>query len=180
MPSGSGLNGDYNYVRNSIKAVVDAYEGTVKFYVIDPDDPLAAAYADAFPDPLHDEIPDELRAHFRYPEDLFRIQTNMWGRYHLSDPDDFYTEAGAWDVSQDPGDESSTTTPVDARGDPAPGGRRAPHRPDLPDPAPADGGGDRRRRVRDHPVVRAVVGRRQPPRPSSWSLGATPSTTASC
>ena len=46
----------------------------------------------------------------------------MWGRYHLSDPDDFYTEAGAWDVSQDPGDESSTTTPVDARGDPAPAG----------------------------------------------------------
>jgi uncharacterized membrane protein (UPF0182 family) len=128
LPSGSGLNGDYNYVRNSVKAVVDAYEGTVKFYVVDPDDPLAAAYADAFPDLFSsaDEIPDELRAHFRYPEDLFRIQTNMWGRYHLSDPDDFYTEAGAWDVSQDPGDESSTTAPVDARGEPATGARRAP------------------------------------------------------
>jgi uncharacterized protein len=112
LPNGSGLNGDYNYVRNSVKAVIDAYDGTVTFYVVDPDDPLAAAYADAFPDLFEsdDKIPDELRAHFRYPEDLFRIQTNMWGRYHLSDPDDFYTEAGAWDVSQDPGDESATTT----------------------------------------------------------------------
>jgi uncharacterized membrane protein (UPF0182 family) len=118
LANGSGLNGDYNYVRNSVKAVVDAYEGSVTFYVVDPDDPLAAAYADAFPELFEpdDEIPDELRAHFRYPEDLFRIQTNMWGRYHLSDPDDFYTEAGAWDVAQDPGDESATTT-VESRPD---------------------------------------------------------------
>jgi uncharacterized membrane protein (UPF0182 family) len=128
LPNGSGLNGAFNYVRNSIKAVVDAYEGTVTFYVVDRNDPLALAYADAFPDLFsHDKVPAELQAHFRYPEDLFRIQTNMWGRYHLSDPDDFYTEAGAWDVSQDPGDEStSTSTPVDARGNPTPGGRRAP------------------------------------------------------
>ncbi|MCI3949989.1 MAG: hypothetical protein K0R11_1923, partial [Acidimicrobiales bacterium] len=128
LPNGSGLNGDYNYVRNSVKAVVDAYEGTVDFYVVDPDDPLAAAYADAFPELFEeaDQVPDELRAHFRYPEDLFRIQTNMWGRYHLSDPDDFYTEAGAWDVSQDPGDESaSTSTAVDAQGEPT-AGRRLP------------------------------------------------------
>jgi uncharacterized membrane protein (UPF0182 family) len=127
LPSGSGLNGDYNYVRNSVKAVVDAYEGTVDFYVVDPDDPLAAAYADAFPELFEDadDVPEELRAHFRYPEDLFRIQTNMWGRYHLNDPDDFYTEAGAWDVSQDPGDESDAGAPVDATTEPT-AGRRLP------------------------------------------------------
>jgi uncharacterized membrane protein (UPF0182 family) len=115
-------------VRNSVKVVVDAYEGKVDFYVVDPDDPLAAAYADAFPELFEeaDQVPDELRAHFRYPEDLFRIQTNMWGRYHLSDPDDFYTEAGAWDVSQDPGDESSTSATVDPRTGAQPAGRRAP------------------------------------------------------
>jgi uncharacterized membrane protein (UPF0182 family) len=125
LPNGSGLNGDYNYVRNSIKAVVDAYEGTVDFYVVDPEDPLAEAYADAFPELFasEDEISDELRAHFRYPEDLFRIQTNMWGRYHLSDPDDFYTQAGAWDVSKDPGDETATSPQVDERGQPTTGGR---------------------------------------------------------
>jgi hypothetical protein len=127
LPNGSGLNGDYNYVRNSVKAVVDAYEGTVDFYVVDREDPLAAAYADAFPELFEEgEPPEELQAHFRYPEDLFRVQTNMWGRYHLSDPDDFYTEAGAWDVSQDPGDESATTTSVDGQGQPTTTTRRAP------------------------------------------------------
>ncbi|CAN5546445.1 UPF0182 family protein [soil metagenome] len=112
LPDESGLQGRFNYIRNSVKVVVDAYDGTTDLYVVDEDDPLAAAYEDAFPDLFRPkaDVPAELEAHFRYPEDLFRVQTNMWGRYHLSDPDDFYTGAGAWDIAQDPGDETESTT----------------------------------------------------------------------
>ena len=107
LPGASGLRGDFNYVRNSVKAVVDAYDGTVTFYVVDEDDPVVAAYRQAFPDLFTDgdEVSEELRAHFRYPEDLFRVQTNMWGAYHVSDPDDFLNRNDAWDVAQAPGNE---------------------------------------------------------------------------
>ena len=111
-PSSSGLNHRFNYVRNSVKAVVDAYDGTVTFYVIDDDDPITRAYSRAFPDLFTTtDPPAALAAHFRYPEDLFRVQTNMWGRYHLEDPDDFYTRNGAWVVSRNPS-APSTQTPV--------------------------------------------------------------------
>ena len=118
LPSASGLRGDFNYVRNSVKAVVDAYDGTVTFYVVDEGDPVIAAYREAFPDLFTDgdEVSEELRAHFRYPEDLFRVQTNMWGAYHVSDPDDFLNRNDAWDVAQAPGNEfapaSQTLDPV--------------------------------------------------------------------
>jgi hypothetical protein len=105
LPSGSGLRGrNFNYVRNSVKAVVDAYDGTVSMYVWDDEDPLIAAYAKAFPELLTDksEIPDELDEHFRYPEDLFRVQTSMWGRYHVDNADDFYNRNDEWAVAQDP------------------------------------------------------------------------------
>ena len=107
LPNGSDLRGSFNYVRNSVKAVVDAYDGTVTFYVIDDSDPVIAAYRQAFPDLFTDgdQISDELAAHFRYPEDLFRVQTNMWGPYHVSDPDDFLNENDRWDVAQAPGNE---------------------------------------------------------------------------
>ena len=112
LPDNSGLNHGFNYVRNSVKAVVDAYDGDVRFYVIDEQDPLLGAYRDAFPDLFTDadQVPEGLRAHFRYPEDLFRVQTNMWGRYHLDDPDDFYNQSGAWSVAQDPGTAVSPAT----------------------------------------------------------------------
>jgi len=101
----SGLNGDFNYVRNSVKAVVDAYDGTVEFYEMPGDDPIIAAYRDAFPELFSDfdDMPDELRDHLRYPEDMFRVQTNMWGRYHIGDAQDFYEQTGGWEVAQDPG-----------------------------------------------------------------------------
>ncbi|HWH35894.1 MAG TPA: UPF0182 family protein, partial [Acidimicrobiales bacterium] len=105
LPQGSGLNRDFNYVRNSVKAVIDAYDGTVTFYVVDPDDPIAQAYKEAFPNLFTDgtRVPEEIEAHFRYPEDLFRTQTNMWGRYHIEDADDFYNNNDGWNVAQDPG-----------------------------------------------------------------------------
>ena len=88
LADGSGLDHDFNYVRNSVKAVVDAYDGTVDFYVMPVDDPIIEAYRDAFPDLFTDfeEMPDDLKDHLRYPEDLFRVQTTMWARYHVEDP----------------------------------------------------------------------------------------------
>jgi hypothetical protein len=105
LTSGSGLNHDLNYVRNSVKAAVDAYDGTVTLYVVDDEDPIVAAYQDAFPDLFTpgDDMPDGLRAHLRYPEDLFRLQTAAYGRYHLEDPDAFFTQEDAWRVARDPG-----------------------------------------------------------------------------
>ncbi|MFP3907302.1 MAG: UPF0182 family protein [Acidimicrobiales bacterium] len=117
VDSRSGLDSSFNYVRNSVKAVVDAYDGTVTLYVIDPGDPLVRAYAQAFPElfaPL-DEMPDGLVDNLRYPEDLFTIQTNMWGRYFLDEPREFYAQDQAWQVAQDPGvtvDGSGQVTPV--------------------------------------------------------------------
>ena len=101
----SGLSHRFNYVRNSVKVAVDAYDGDPVFYRIDPDDPVAAAYAKAFPKLFRgaDEVPDELRAHFRYPEDLFRVQTDMWGRYHIGDATEFYSQSDRWNLAQDPG-----------------------------------------------------------------------------
>jgi uncharacterized membrane protein (UPF0182 family) len=104
LPNGSGLDKDFNYVRNSVKAVVDAYDGTTTFYAVDTKDPILRAYRDAFPKLFTDgsKVSEELRAHFRYPEDMFRVQTNMWGRYHIDDPDDFYNQNDAWNVAQKP------------------------------------------------------------------------------
>ncbi len=120
LSAGSGLQHRFNYVRNSIKVTVDAYDGTVTLYIIDPDDPLAQAYRKIFPDLFSDEPPPvELVEHFRYPEDIFRVQTNMWGRYRIEDPVSFYEAAGAWNVAQDPGDTIGTPileNEVDAQG----------------------------------------------------------------
>jgi hypothetical protein len=87
-----------------VKATVDAYDGTVTFYVMDEADPIIDAYRDAFPELFSDEpMPDELLAHLRYPEDLFRVQTAAYARYHLDDPDDFFNQDDAWRVARDPG-----------------------------------------------------------------------------
>lgn len=81
-----------NYIRNSVKAVVDAYNGSVDFYLSDPEDPLIRAYAKIFPGlfkPL-EEMPGDLRAHLRYPQDLFIVQARMYATYHMQDPQVFF------------------------------------------------------------------------------------------
>jgi uncharacterized membrane protein (UPF0182 family) len=105
LAEGSGLDHSFNYVRNSVKAVVDAYDGSVDFYVMPIDDPIIEAYRDAFPDLFSDfeDMPDALKDHLRYPEDLFRVQTTMWTRYHVTDPGSFYEGNDYWDVARDPG-----------------------------------------------------------------------------
>jgi uncharacterized membrane protein (UPF0182 family) len=83
-----------NYIRNSVKAVVDAYNGTVDFYVSDPKDPIVLAYAKIFPalfKPL-EAMPEDLRVHIRYPQDLFTIQAHMYATYHMQDPQVFYNK----------------------------------------------------------------------------------------
>ncbi len=111
LPAGSDLDHRFNYVRNSVKATVDSFDGTVTLYVL-PDemsggDPIIEAYRRAFPDLFQDysEMPETLKGHLRYPEDLFRVQTNVWGRYHIENPEAFYSPASGWAVAQDPGDD---------------------------------------------------------------------------
>jgi uncharacterized protein len=101
----SGLKRGFNYARNSVKITIDAYDGTMNFYVVDETDPIVKAYSKAFPELFTDasEIPDGLREHFRYPEDLFRVQTAMYARYHIDNASDFYNAGDAWNVSPDPG-----------------------------------------------------------------------------
>ena len=102
LTPGSGLNDTFNYVRNSVKVAVDGYTGTPTFYVVDDEDPIVAAWAAAFPRLFTSvsEAPADLVAHFRYPEDLFRVQTNMFGRYQLNDADLFFSRDAAWSVAQ--------------------------------------------------------------------------------
>ncbi len=101
-------SGSFNYIRNSVKAVVDAYDGTVSLYLTDElfgePDPIIRAYVDAFPALFVDEIPDNIAAHFRYPEFMFKAQTFMWGRYHQADPSTFFNNTDRWIVARRPSD----------------------------------------------------------------------------
>jgi uncharacterized membrane protein (UPF0182 family) len=83
-----------NYIRNSVKAVVDAYDGTVNFYLSSPNDPIILAYAKVFPGLLKplEAMPEDLKAHIRYPQDLFTIQAHMYTTYHMQDPQVFYNK----------------------------------------------------------------------------------------
>ncbi len=97
------LDGRINYVRNSVKVVVDAYNGNMDLFIVDETDPLIQAWRNAFPDLFATEEPSaDLRAHFRYPEDLFNIQSDVYLTYHMTDPDDFYTKEDTWAIPINP------------------------------------------------------------------------------
>ncbi len=112
----SDLNANFNYVRNSVKVLIDSYTGKMTYYVVDQADPMIKAWRKAFPKLFTDglEIDPELKRHFRYPEDMFRVQTDMFGRYHISDPGDFYSNTDAWDIAQEPGAVSAAVPLVPA------------------------------------------------------------------
>lgn len=99
-PMAQPFNRRTNYVRNSVKITVDAYTGEVSFYIVDGNDPLAATYAKVFPGLFkrEDEMPDSIRQHLRYPEDLFIMQAKMYATYHVSDPEVFYNNEDVWDI----------------------------------------------------------------------------------
>lgn len=104
LNSGSHLPRTFNYIRNSVKAVIDAYDGSIDMYVFDPDDPLIRTNMNIFPGlfkPL-DEFPEELVSHIRYPEDLFRVQTDIYTIYHMTNPVDLYQVNDPWQIARDP------------------------------------------------------------------------------
>jgi hypothetical protein len=89
-----------NYIRNSVKITVDAYNGTTKFYASDPKDPVLQVYARIYPGVFQefDAMPKDLRQHIRYPEDLFTIQASMYATYHMRDPQVFYNKEDLWHI----------------------------------------------------------------------------------
>ena len=108
------LGGPFNYIRNSVKITMDAYDGTLHFYMSDPTDPIVRGYAGGFPDlfePL-DAMPANLRSHLRVPEELFNVQTRVYGRYHVTDTQQFFRTDDVWTVPQ--GQTSEQTLPSEA------------------------------------------------------------------
>lgn len=101
---GGQLDATVNYMRNSVKAVVDAYDGTVTLYAWDDDDPILATYAKAFPDTIKSrtEISPDLMSHLRYPMDLFKVQRDLLARYHVRDSYVWYGSSDLWEVPTDP------------------------------------------------------------------------------
>ncbi len=107
-----GLPSSFNYARNAVKVVVNAYTGQMKFYVIDPKDPIIQAYRSAFPSmflPMS-AMPSTIRTHLRYPSDLFAVQAATYGRYHITQADSFYSASDRWEVSPTTGAGSPSNT----------------------------------------------------------------------
>jgi hypothetical protein len=91
-------------MRNSVKVVVDAYDGTMRFYVTDESDPIIQVWQNAFPDLFvsMDQVTPDLQAHFRYPENLFQVQSQQFANYHVTDPGAFYQKQDFWEIPADP------------------------------------------------------------------------------
>lgn len=92
-----------NYVRNSVKITIDAYNGDIRFYIADPGDPILAAYAGTFPnlfEPMA-KMPSGLQRHIRYPEGLFKVQAQMYAQYHMTDPWVFYNKEDKWNIPEE-------------------------------------------------------------------------------
>ena len=98
------VNDQVGYIRNSVKATVDAYDGTVDLYEFDTEDPVLKAWEGVFPGVVkpESEISDELRQHLRYPEDMFKVQRNLLAKYHVDDPGVFFNNDAFWSVPEDP------------------------------------------------------------------------------
>jgi uncharacterized protein len=97
-------NKEISYLRNSVKATVDAYDGTVTLYAFDENDPVLRTWMKVFPNTVKpaSAISPELRAHFRYPEDQFKVQRDLLTRYHVKNPSEFFSTVSFWDVPSDP------------------------------------------------------------------------------
>ena len=95
--------GHINYIRNSVKTIVDIYDGSVEFYIMDPNDPVLKVYRSAWPDVFKDlsEMSPGLKSHLRYPEGLFNIQTDVYRTYHMTDIQVFYNQEDLWTFPQE-------------------------------------------------------------------------------
>ncbi len=106
--------GRLNYIRNAVKATVDAYDGETHLYVFAPDDPIIGAYQRLFPDLFlpADKMPADIRAHARYPEILFNVQAEIYRTYHMLDPQSFYNKEDVWDLALHTSSQDNATQPV--------------------------------------------------------------------
>jgi uncharacterized protein len=106
-----GDTGRINYIRNAVKATVDAYDGETRLYLFAQDDPIIAAYQRLFPKLIRPaaEMPADLRRHARYPETLFRVQAEIYRTYHMLDPQSFYNKEDLWDLARRPGEQQNGT-----------------------------------------------------------------------
>ena len=109
-----GMGGPINYVRNSVKATIDAYHGTTNLYVFEPDDPIIQAYQALFPDLFRAEaeMPPSLRQHARYPELLFAVQAEVYRIFHMRNPDVFYNKEDEWQVARSLSGDTGTAAPM--------------------------------------------------------------------
>ena len=100
VPYSKPLNNRINYMRNSVKVIVDAYDGSVSFYVSDPDDVIIKVYEKIFPDLFHPlaKMDEDLRKHVRYPKGFLQIQASMFSTYHMTDPKVFYNKEDLWEI----------------------------------------------------------------------------------
>ncbi len=107
--------GELSYVRNSVKVVTDAYDGTVTFYVADAKDPVVRTLTKIYPELYRslDAMPAGLRAQLRYPEDIFRMQTAMYGRYHVTDPAVFYNSTDNWQIAREIFEQGAAAQPIE-------------------------------------------------------------------
>lgn len=106
--------GEVNYMRNAVKATVDAYDGVTRIYVFDPADPIIQVYRELFPHLLlpFSEMPADLKAHTRYPETFFRVQAEVYRTYHMRDPQAFYNKEDLWDISRTVQGQGTTARPA--------------------------------------------------------------------
>jgi uncharacterized membrane protein (UPF0182 family) len=98
-PNAAPYDAESNYIRNSVKIVVDAYDGTITYYIMDSTDPIIRAYQRMYPGLLQDfeEMPSDLKSHVRYPKGLFEEQMRIYGKYHQKDPELFYRQEDIWE-----------------------------------------------------------------------------------
>jgi uncharacterized membrane protein (UPF0182 family) len=103
FPYSTPYQGRYNYIRNSVKITVDAYNGDVNFYIIDDKDPLIKTYSKIFPDMFKDinEMPEDLLKHVRYPLHIFSVQAELYSTYHMTDPQVFYNKEDKWHIPRE-------------------------------------------------------------------------------
>jgi uncharacterized membrane protein (UPF0182 family) len=118
-PYSQPVSGGVNYMRNSVKVTIDAYDGTVRAYVADAGDPLIRTIERMYPGLLQplDSMPADLRAHLRYPEDLFRVQTGLYATYHMHDPETFYHREDQWQIPGSPNIGGPVASPRGAPGE---------------------------------------------------------------
>ena len=102
-PYSDPIDGSFNYIRNSVKITMDSFDGDIRFYVWDTSDPMVRTYAEIFPDLFtpKESMPESLREHVRYPQDLFTIQAQKFTRYHMREAQDFYNNEDLWDFANE-------------------------------------------------------------------------------